>query len=104
MTNDSTSAPLSAKKLRMKAGKTMVAKSAAGHRKFLQRIGQRVHYGRKLFQPRFCLIYSAGIVRHRSLFADLIFWFFCIKTKELGLRAHERLHAIRKQVLPLMNH
>jgi len=43
-----------------KAGKTMVALSVmAGHRKFLQCMGQCAHYSRKCFQPRFCLICRA---------------------------------------------
>jgi len=37
-----------------------------------------------------------GRVRQRSLSADLIFWFFCIKTKELSLRGYERNDYLNK--------
>jgi len=38
--------------------------------------------------PWFCLFAAQGPVRQRSISADLIFWFFCIKTKEQNLRGY----------------
>jgi hypothetical protein len=62
-----------------------------GHSKFLQKHGKSAsEAGQNNCSPWFCPICRAKArqrrvrwpVRQRSLSADLIFWFFCIKTKE----------------------
>jgi hypothetical protein len=45
----------SVEQLRMKSGKTMVACALRGIKKFCSALDSCAHYGRKLFQPRFCL-------------------------------------------------
>jgi len=87
--------PSSVEQLRAKSGKTMVALCVvAGHRKFLQRKGQCAHYGRKLFQPRFCLICRVMALCGKEAFRLIsLFGPFVAKTKGLSLRGYERLRA-----------
>jgi hypothetical protein len=87
--------PPSVEQLRVKTGKTMLALCVmAGIAGLLQkRTGYELERKRgKSPQPRFCLICSAGLVRQRTISTDLIFCFFCIKTKELGLSGYELYH------------
>nr|WP_183579225.1 hypothetical protein [Mucilaginibacter sp. X5P1]MBB6141261.1 hypothetical protein [Mucilaginibacter sp. X5P1] len=58
----------------MKSGKTMVALRVAGHRKFLQRMGQCAQYGRKKIPAQVLPdLQGNGLVRQRSISTGLDF-------------------------------